>query len=237
MFRFLSIKARLHEAAKAHPLDISLLAILLFLLAVPAVPLPEPWYHLFQAGAAYLVACTLEGGASFYRRGLGKSLIFSLPIMLPCLFNLCAAGNIGFETGHIVRAGLVALGEEWVCRGLVLGAVLLPAWESSPGGRLTAVWCQAILFALAHLPNLEGFGLCGVAIQIADTLCLGVFFGAVFCNSRNIWGCVAAHAALNATAFASRLTIPGIWGILPCAVLMAYGLVLTKGSIRRKARR
>jgi membrane protease YdiL (CAAX protease family) len=123
-------------------------------------------------------------------------------------------------------AVLPALGEEFMCRGLLL-ACLRPRW-----GNVAAVIGQAIVFALLHFDP----------VQSTVALLTGIVLGMVRLRTGSLWPCVLAHLLNNLVAglgMAGWLQLEAVrgWGAQPvvagvCLVVGALCLSEAKGPQR-----
>jgi len=76
-------------------------------------------------------------------------------------------------------------------------------------GTWVALAVQAVLFALAHLENLEHGGGGEVITMLVSVSLLGLLWGALFAWTRNLWVAVANHAAWNFTILLSGVPLSG----------------------------
>jgi membrane protease YdiL (CAAX protease family) len=106
--------------------------------------------------------------------------------------------------GVAVLIGIAALLEELVYR-CVLFRVLEQAW-----GTGVALAAQAVVFAVAHLENVENGGAGDVVMMLASVTLTGLLWGGVFVLARNVWVVAANHAAWNFTILLSGVPLSGI---------------------------
>lgn len=114
----------------------------------------------------------------------------------------------GVQGGLLGVAGLIvvaAMLEEVAYRGIVF-RVLENAW-----GTVVAVWLQSLLFALAHMGNIENRASTAELITtvVSGTL-IGAFWTLVFVHSRNLWVVGANHAAWNFSIILAGVPLSGI---------------------------
>ncbi len=85
--------------------------------------------------------------------------------------------------------------EEALFRGVVLRSFL-------PGGLMKAAFLSALVFSLAHLPNmLVGQSVSQTALQLARAFLVGFAFVAPLAYTRNIWPLVILHTVINFSSF------------------------------------
>ncbi len=142
-------------------------------------------------------------------------------------------GLVSFTIGGFV--------EEALFRGVVLRAFL-------PRGLLKAALLSALVFSLAHLPNmLVGQSLGATALQLVRTFLVGFAFVAPLAYTRNIWPLVILHMLINFSSFLATGSITllstqnpttsqvlvevGIFGLLAL-----YGLWLLRRAGRQVAK-
>jgi membrane protease YdiL (CAAX protease family) len=141
------------------------------------------------------------GGAS------GAALV-ALPIAM--LFAFGAYELLQFRgaspalLGVAVLIGIAATLEELVYRCLLF-RLLERAW-----GTGVALVLQAVVFAVAHLENVEQGGTGVVVTMLVSVTVLGLFWGGLFVLTRNLWVVAANHAAWNFTILLSGVPLSGI---------------------------
>ena len=102
---------------------------------------------------------------------------------------------IGFFVAII---GEIAPGffEEVVCRGLVLSN-MMDKWQTKKNYVLKSVLMSGIAFGVIHLINLGCADMWVTILQVFYAAGVGIFFGAVYVRTRNLWGPVAMHALID----------------------------------------
>lgn len=104
---------------------------------------------------------------------------------------------------------LVGITEEVFFRGVITDS-LLKKYGTSRKGIILSVAASGLLFGLSHLVNLSaGIGLAGVLIQVAQATALGIFFGAVYMRTHNIFAVIFLHSAMDFVSLSSS----GLWGV------------------------
>ncbi len=120
--------------------------------------------------------------------------------------KLESLGNIIIFTVCMLLVGVT---EEVFFRGVITD-IFLENYGKDRKGIILSVAASGLIFGLFHITNLgAGIGLFGVLIQIAQAAILGIFFGAVYMRTHNIFAVIFLHAAMD---FVS-LSASGLWGI------------------------
>ena len=73
-----------------------------------------------------------------------------------------------------------------------------------------ALAVQSVVFALAHLENVERGGVVDVLTMLVSVTMLGLLWAGVFILTRNLWVVAANHAAWNFTILVSGVPLSGI---------------------------
>lgn len=170
--------------------------------------------------------------------GFKKSYLFLLPI----LYIFVNFGDFfDHYTTHILSAAFSTLFtgvlEELLCRGLVL-ALFIKAYKQMGMHNylLKAVLMSSLLFGLAHLSNIIGYGNAAGAVvgQVFFATFIAVGFCAVYLCTRSIIPLIFIHAGINFTSFLSdapdAVKTDTFMGTLPsiivCLPLFVYGFIL-----------
>ncbi|PTF67252.1 CPBP family intramembrane metalloprotease [Staphylococcus chromogenes] len=141
--------------------------------------------------------------------------LFILPfITITLLWILTMVENVNTGLMFIlpmIDAILIGIAEEGAFRGIILGGL---ARRMKP---IYAVFLSAVLFAALHLLNvLGGVTMSDVLNQMLSTFLMGIFLGAVYIYTRNIfypiffhfaWDYVFLNNGLGAVSFAPMLFI------------------------------
>ena len=114
-------------------------------------------------------------------------------------------GNIVIFIGCML---LVGIAEEVLFRGLITDCILAK-YGKDRKGVILAVAVSGLIFGSAHLINifLVDTNPAGVFIQVFQAAALGMFFGAVYMRTHNIFAVIFLHAAMD---FVS-LSASGLW--------------------------
>lgn len=86
--------------------------------------------------------------------------------------------------------------EEVVCRGVVL-TNMMQRWNQKNGYLMKSVLASGIAFGLVHLFNLMNGDVMGTLLQVCYASGIGIFFGAVFARTRNLWGTIILHSLVD----------------------------------------
>lgn len=104
---------------------------------------------------------------------------------------------------------LVGIAEEVLFRGVITDCIL-EKYGKDKKGIILAVFVSGLIFGLAHLSNIfyADVNPAGVLIQVAQAAALGIFFGAVYMRTHNIFAVIFLHAAMDFVSLSSS----GLWG-------------------------
>ena len=160
------------------------------------------WHEKREATELHLRPIHLiAGGASGAAMvGLPMAVLFALGVYEGVLFRGASPALLGVAT----LIGIAAILEELVYRCLLFRLV-----ERAWGTKLALV-VQAVVFALAHLENVEQGGISDVVTMLISVTLTGVLWAGVFVLARNLWVVAANHAAWNFTILLSGLPLSGI---------------------------
>ena len=175
-------------------------------------------FYLLKALATMLPAALMAAVAfslglvskkDFGHNGLGKGLLFGLPLLalFSVLYNalqLLASGRLYDDVSFLTILlfllfnFMVGFSEEIVCRGLLFGA-LRNKLGGSGKGLLGAVLSSSFIFGVMHfLSILNGAPLLNTAIQVLSAALIGVFFCAVYIRAGSLLPVIIIHALFNA---------------------------------------
>ena len=139
--------------------------------------------------------------------GASGAILVALP--MAALFALGAYKLVHFRGVSPTLLGIAALLliaatlEELIYRCLLFRVL------EGALGTWVALAVQAVLFALAHLENLEYGGGGEATTMLVSVSMLGLLWGALFALTRNLWVAVANHAAWNFTILLSGVPLSG----------------------------
>jgi len=174
----------------------------IFLAAVAGYWAYVHWYEKREASELRLQPVRLMlGGAS------GAALV-ALPIAMLFAFDAYELrlfrGASPALLGVAALIGIAATLEELVYRCLLF-RLLERAWGTS-----VALAVQAVVFAVAHLENVEQGGTGVVVTMLVSVTLLGLLWAGLFVLTRNLWVVAANHAAWNFTILLSGVPLSGI---------------------------
>lgn len=160
------------------------------------------WYEKREATELRLQPVRLLLG------GAGGAALVALPIAVLFAFGayelLLFRGPSPSLLGVAALIGIAATLEELVYRCLLF-RLLERAW-----GTGVALALQAMVFAVAHLENVEQGGAAVVVTMLVSVTVLGLLWAGVFVLTRNLWVAAANHAAWNFTILLSGVPLSGI---------------------------
>ena len=114
----------------------------------------------------------------------------------------------GLQHGLLGIGGLIVIAAtlEEIAYRCILFRILETAWGTVP-----ALCLESVIFALAHLENIEGrASMQELVTMIVSVTLTGTLWTLVFVLSRNLWATAANHAAWNFTIILSGLPLSGI---------------------------
>ena len=95
---------------------------------------------------------------------------------------------------------------------------------------------SALLFALVHLTNIVGMSLANVLVQVAYSLVIGLFLGAVYLASDDIAAVILAHASIDISnqIFATSPNVSSaamiVVFVIVLVILAVYALMLARNT-------
>lgn len=161
---------------------------------------------------AFLIIAVMKRGGKFRFGFSKKKLLLSFALasagFLIAVYNIVQGillqSPLQATAGGILSAllGGIAPGffEEIVCRGIVLSNMMV-RWRTRSNFILRSVLASGIIFGLIHLLNAIDAGIGMTIIQIGYAAGIGIFFGAVYVRTRNLWGPVFIHAAADISTY------------------------------------
>lgn len=152
-----------------------------------------------------------------------------------------AAGHITFGIKNVSVLGAIfsvsaGVSEEVAFREIGISFIKRQIKEDKMN--LPIVIIVSVIFGLTHLINgiSSSIPIYYFFLQALWTSCLGIFFGAVFLRTGNIWPCLIAHVIhdLSADFFRANFDVEdepayiGVWMTVGLAMLAVYGLYLIR---------
>ncbi len=205
-----------------------------------------------EAFARYLtvlvavIAMKKSSNGTFYfgftKINLKKSILFSLFVLAEVVVALIQGllSKVEFLSTPLAILTAISLGigagvfEEPICRGIVMSNAM-SKWIGKKHRILLSVLASAIFFGFMHILSLQQQTVFYVAMQIIHAFSIGIFFGAVFARSRNLWGPIIAHSLFDISCFMvasnGQLTTADIVSTLISSILFVLvGLFLIRPS-------
>ena len=168
--------------------------------------------RLIIAGLLMLIMpIFFRGRCNFgFKGGLPKlGILLSLPALIVPLWNILqiklydaplVAGTTAVFAAIVHGIG-PGVSEEVFCRGFA-ASNLMRIWKDKPNRIFLSVLVSGAAFGLLHAVNVIVTGDAFAAIiQVIYTAAIGIFYGAVFVRSRNIWGVIIMHTLTDVSAF------------------------------------
>ena len=169
----------------------------------------------------------------FWKKNLKPSMVFAswgfLVLLLNIIPNLFLGTPLESSYGLLLAVtGGIAPGlyEEVACRGVVLSNMMYQ-WRNTKNPIMMSLLASSIAFGLLHLVNL--FSTVGpTLIQVGYATGLGIFFGAVYLRTRNLWGPVVVHALIDISAkiFVTEDPVAGIASLAVPPEQMLVGIAV-----------
>ena len=169
----------------------------------------------------------------FWKNNLKPSMVFAswgfLVLLLNIIPNLFLGTPLESSYGLLLAVtGGIAPGlyEEVTCRGVVLSNMMYQ-WRNAKNPIMMSLLASSIAFGLIHLVNL--FSTVGpTLIQVGYATGLGIFFGAVYLRTRNLWGPVVVHALIDISAkiFVTEDPVAGIASLAVPPEQMLVGIAV-----------
>lgn len=171
----------------------------------------------------------------FEGRNLKQSILFScwglIIVVINIVPNLASGAPITLTSFLLAITGGLAPGlfEEVCCRGVVLSN-MMAQWRSGKNRIYASLLASSVVFGLIHLLNIGAADAGVTLVQVLYATGLGIFFGAVYLRTRNLWGTVIVHSLIDFGAkiftvdtTAASLTADAI--ILGAAIFIVYGAI------------
>ncbi|HIW71766.1 MAG TPA: CPBP family intramembrane metalloprotease [Candidatus Levilactobacillus faecigallinarum] len=110
------------------------------------------------------------------------------------------SARTGYAIGLAALAGLVAVFEETLFRGIILGS-LLTGLSQQRHGVLWAVGLSSLLFSLSHAINLTHQSAAVTAVQVLGTFAMGLLLAVSYLQTRSLIWPMAFHALFDFSGF------------------------------------
>lgn len=235
---------------KKHPMIVSIVLLILFLIAQILISLPltllDPDWILENLYAAQLAAevftilvmllasrilglrgvfQNLRGRTTFAQR-----LVPCLPLLLLYLYT--GVGELVLSPAVPLQPPLqilffvlcmlsVGIAEELTFRGLIT-RILYEHYGQTRLGMWLSILFSSLLFGLMHLTNaVSGAESGGVLVQVAAAMCLGICLGAIYLRTGSLWTVSLLHGFMD---FCGLLTSGIFQTGSPMDMIGEYGL-------------
>ncbi len=158
-----------------------------------------------------------------------SGIALAWPVLIVVAWNIVyhLMEGAGFVAASAIPGAILAglapgLFEEVIFRGIIIDRLL-----ASGKGVWYSLIVSALLFALVHLTNIVGMSLANVLVQVAYSLVIGLFLGAVYLASDDIAAVILAHASTDISnqIFATSMVVVFL---IVLAVLAVYALMLAR---------
>lgn len=128
---------------------------------------------------------------------------------------------------YIVYYMGVGIIEEFFCRGLLQNA-LEQALCRTKYPQIAAVTMTAVVFGLGHVFGMIGMPLLLAACKVAWAVGLGIYLGAVYIKTRNLWVVGLFHFVIDLCGlpfcFSTQKTYPPISAIVVLCTFVIFGI-------------
>lgn len=128
---------------------------------------------------------------------------------------------------YIVYYMGVGIIEEFFCRGLLQNALEQMLCRTKHP-QITAVTITAIIFGLGHVFGMIGMPLLFAACKVAWAIGLGIYLGAIYVKTRNLWVVGLFHFVIDLCGlpfcFSTQKMYPPISAIVVLCTFVAFGL-------------
>ena len=165
-----------------------------------------------------------------------SGIALAWPVLIVVAWNIVyhLMEGAGFVAASAIPGAILAglapgLFEEVIFRGIIIDRLL-----ASGKGVWYSLIVSALLFALVHLTNIVGMSLANVLVQVAYSLVIGLFLGAVYLASDDIAAVILAHASTDisnqifATSPNGSSAVMVVVFLIVLAVLAVYALMLAR---------
>ncbi len=165
-----------------------------------------------------------------------SGIALAWPVLIVVAWNIVyhLMEGAGFVAASAIPGAILAglapgLFEEVIFRGIIIDRL-----RASGKGVWYSLIVSALLFALVHLTNIAGMSLANVLVQVAYSLIIGLFLGAVYLASDDIAAVILAHASIDISnqIFATSPNVSSavmvVVFLIVLAVLAVYALMLAR---------
>ena len=128
----------------------------------------------------------------------------------------------------------VAIIEELYVRGLLLNLIEKISYKSK-NSTLIAIIVSSVIFGLGHIFGVLGEPMLVIATKVIWTIAMGIYFGAIYKKTNNLWIPIILHFIINICAlpycFTTNTSYPmiSLYIILPTYLILGfYSLYIIK---------
>jgi hypothetical protein len=137
-------------------------------------------------------------------------IVYQLAFFRGIAIDLSNLWGSGGAQSILMRQAVVGVAEETLFRGFLLYA-LVRVWGDSRRGLLAALAVPALIFGLAHAPQvLAGDPMDDTLMTMLNCTVSGLWWGALVLVGGSLWPAVLLHAASNASFQITALGLGGI---------------------------
>lgn len=168
-----------------------------------------------------------------------RSMLYYLPIALMLTTNLWygVTLNYGVLESLLCLLSMLCVGflEEVIFRGLLFNAM-------REGSTTAAVIVSSLTFGIGHIINLingSGAGLVPNLLQVVYATAAGFMFVMMYCKSKSLIACIAAHGIFNALSVfanegAATLKTRVVFSVLLTLITSSYAVYLALSMKEKK---
>lgn len=163
-------------------------------------------------------------------KGVFKGLLLGIPVLLFCLVQLSGILEATYDYSIVINVFgvvaaliycvVIALWEEFLCRGVIL-TNMLKKWGNSKNGIIKSVILSAFIFGAAHV--ITGFGgdWTNTTIQIVYASFMGLLFGVIYIKTKSLASTIVLHFILNLTAYTMPYVMPNFQSMNPLTFILS----------------
>jgi uncharacterized protein len=174
----------------------------ILLIAVAAYAL---YVRVFEKRAVTEIRFAAGGVLVALASGAGLISITTLTLFGVGVYEVVSVRGVSDALPGVAAVILIAaMIEEIVFRG-VLFRIAEGTFGTTP-----ALWLTSLIFAVVHLPNIEGAGAVTAVTMITSTTLISALWTMIFVHARNLWVVATHHAAWNFAILLTGLPLSGI---------------------------
>ena len=171
-------------------------------------------------------------------RGLGKGFLLGWIVLVAAVINFYdTLGSINWEKAlepkvidylfYVIYVLGIGVFEEVLLRGVMLNK-MLDKWGNTKAGIYGAVIVSSLVFGVWHLINLldKPWLIVSTITQVGYAFFIGVFFGAVYLRTKNLWTVILLHAIFDIGGCLDELFIKEITQEITQDIAVGDGLFI-----------